>query len=815
MFGASVKLRNQLQLRRDAMRRIRRSFAFAAAVLAGLAVTNRAALGGPQSSPTVTFLPYIQPGDNGEFGATDQMLVAWQTNEKSPNPSAFKVEFGPNPNALVKQAFVSGRVVDNYLSVDPQFAALNIPTAYGAHTDYSAVLSGLEYDHDYYYRVSGPGIPNGQQLAHFHARKRGNNFSFQVVGDEGFYPFIPNSPLIANYEARIIHTMFHVDQLQFPNQPGQPQLPKPDFALNTGDNVYTVGSDANYRDWWMGDWNSTLDTNDDGAPFIRYIPFYIVVGNHDCGSTGASANLLADNPPTAPGNFGPGVFGGGVSGGDALAHFNNFYFPLNGPAGVDIQSIFNHDAVSATGLFFTYQNVSYNSPAAIEAYRASTAVDSGKGVKRQIDHESNYSFDYGSAHVVFLDANPHLFNSLLPGGNTYDAPTTFPFPEYPTILKNWLINDLDSSNQSWKVVVFHQPSFSSGNATLRNDQMRRVAKLLEDHGVNIVFNGHEHNYQRTLPIRALDGVVQAPAKPAPPAVDIDTQFDGNANTVPDGVLYIVEGAGGNRDFDDNTPNPRGGGTGIDQDDNATGTFSPAPGKTFPNGPDSWLDTNLTNTAMSPFITGAGTGPKITVKFKSKIFSFADIIVNDNVLTLYQITEPLGTARSGNFGTDVNGKLLNDPLPDTTIDPTTGNNVQTAGQGTPAMLDRFTITRPDVRRTVQVNFSFPKKQDASNPVPYTFTVSNSGAFALNAAQVVFTLPDGASLADATSDTLTLHDSTVVITIGRLASGETKTVQVNLNRTSPGHIGFGDLHATVRSSTAQSVPASPGNDQGNDN
>jgi hypothetical protein len=67
-----------------------------------------------------------------------------------------------------------------------------------------------------------------------------------------------------------------------------------------------------------------------------------------------------------------------------------------------------------------------------------------------------------------------------------------------------VINDLDSTRQPWKVVVYHQPAFSSGDATLANNQMRAVAKLLEDHGVNVVFNGHEHNYQRTLPIRATD-----------------------------------------------------------------------------------------------------------------------------------------------------------------------------------------------------------------------------------------------------------------------------------------------------------------------
>ena len=30
---------------------------------------------------TVTFRPYIEPGDNGPFGAKDQMVVTWQTDD--------------------------------------------------------------------------------------------------------------------------------------------------------------------------------------------------------------------------------------------------------------------------------------------------------------------------------------------------------------------------------------------------------------------------------------------------------------------------------------------------------------------------------------------------------------------------------------------------------------------------------------------------------------------------------------------------------------------------------------------------------------
>jgi hypothetical protein len=132
-------------------------------------------------------------------------------------------------------------------------------------------------------------------------------------------------------------------------------------------------------------------------------------------------------------------------------------------------------------------------------------------------------------------------------------------------------------------VVFHQPAFSSGNATVKNNQMRAIAKFLEDHGVNMVFNGHEHNYQRTFPLRANANVAAGPSPSGPAAVSVDTSFDGVSQTVPDGVFYMVEGAGGNRDFDGNLTPARGSGTGVDQDDSATGTTSLA-GFTLLNGP---------------------------------------------------------------------------------------------------------------------------------------------------------------------------------------------------------------------------------------
>jgi hypothetical protein len=111
------------------------------------------------SAQVVIYLPYIQPGDSGPFGTSDQMVIAWQTNETSPEPAAYSVSVANNPEyQQAKQFSVAGRAVDNYLSADPDvFGSLSIPTACGPHVDYYAVLTGLEFGRQYYYQVTGRG----------------------------------------------------------------------------------------------------------------------------------------------------------------------------------------------------------------------------------------------------------------------------------------------------------------------------------------------------------------------------------------------------------------------------------------------------------------------------------------------------------------------------------------------------------------------------------------------------------------------------------------------------------------------------------
>ena len=151
-----------------------------------------------------------------------------------------------------------------------------------------------------------------------------------------------------------------------------------------------MGSEDNYRDFFFPVYNSDQDSNETGAPILRSQLFFPVDGNHDLGSTGVSANLLADNAAPA--------FSGNLSGGDALSYFNDFYFPQNGP----------RDSTSRTRGTVTPPCPPVSHSATRERPtphpRPSTLsgiqprLTPGKGAKLQIDHQSNYSFDYGNAH---------------------------------------------------------------------------------------------------------------------------------------------------------------------------------------------------------------------------------------------------------------------------------------------------------------------------------------------------------------------------------------------------------------------------------
>lgn len=108
--------------------------------------------------------------------------------------------------------------------------------------------------------------------------------------------------------------------------------------------------------------------------------------------------------------------------------------------------------------------------------------------------EGYYSFTYGNAEFFMLNSNER--NEFAPGGKQYE----------------WLEGKLKTSTAKWKFVAHHHAPYSAdeddygnsweGPSALGDEKVREIVPLYEKYGVDMVFFGHLHTYQRTMPITA-------------------------------------------------------------------------------------------------------------------------------------------------------------------------------------------------------------------------------------------------------------------------------------------------------------------------
>jgi 3',5'-cyclic AMP phosphodiesterase CpdA len=65
---------------------------------------------------------------------------------------------------------------------------------------------------------------------------------------------------------------------------------------------------------------------------------------------------------------------------------------------------------------------------------------------------------------------------------------------------DWLENELKTSTADWKIAYFHHPLYSSGGRHGSETDLRVVLEpLFITYGVNAVFSGHDHIYERVKP----------------------------------------------------------------------------------------------------------------------------------------------------------------------------------------------------------------------------------------------------------------------------------------------------------------------------
>ena len=154
--------------------------------------------------------------------------------------------------------------------------------------------------------------------------------------------------------------------------------------------------------------------------------------------------------------------------------------------------------------------------------------------------ESYFSFDYGNTHFIVLDSE--------------QAPTS---PSTPML--TWLTADLAAAvldDPTWIIAIWHRPPYTRGlfhNSDTETNEinMRQyVLPILDSYGVDLVLNGHSHNYERSYLLDGHYGLAatfnssfQVDPGDGDPAGDGAYRKDDTAPTANSGAVYVVNGSG--------------------------------------------------------------------------------------------------------------------------------------------------------------------------------------------------------------------------------------------------------------------------------
>lgn len=178
--------------------------------------------------------------------------------------------------------------------------------------------------------------------------------------------------------------------------------------------------------------------------------------------------------------------------------------------------------------------------------------------------EQYYSFNYGNVHIVSLD-------SQLSARDDAQRAT----------MRAWLMDDLSTNEQDWTVVIFHHPPYSKGanhdsdHADTRffdipqKDMREEFVPVFDDYGVDLVYGGHSHSYERSYYLHNHIGTSDTfstaehaelvDSDPASPAsgrgAESYAQLSPTSGGVDDRVVYTVAGNSGKADHDSGVTNP--------------------------------------------------------------------------------------------------------------------------------------------------------------------------------------------------------------------------------------------------------------------
>jgi len=392
------------------------------------------------------------------------------------------------------------------------------------------VLEGLESETTYYYSIGGAAtaLP-GQSFRTAAARgtlPTDGNTHILIVGDsgtdsEGISEATPNG----TYPGQAAAVLKGYQTYAAAN--GNEAL---DLFLLLGDNAYESGTD---EQWQIAFFELYAD-------IIRQTQTLPTIGNHEMGVAmlelqGYQVCDLMQVPREDCGNYfdPPDGMHALAGGGSSLS---------SDPASYSS----NQETGEPDGTGLPYLDI-FSLPTRGEM----GGVPSGT--------EQYYSIDYGNVHVISLD-------SQLSARDATARET----------MRNWLIADLSANNQDWTIVIFHHPPYTKGTNHDSDDADENLlgipidrpewdlrnefTPVFEAYGVDLVYSGHAHSYERSYYLKGHTGTSDTfdpqlhaelvngqPASGRPSDGESYRQKSPTSGGVDDRVVYTVAGSSGKAD----------------------------------------------------------------------------------------------------------------------------------------------------------------------------------------------------------------------------------------------------------------------------
>jgi hypothetical protein len=157
-----------------------------------------------------------------------------------------------------------------------------------------------------------------------------------------------------------------------------------------------------------------------------------------------------------------------------------------------------------------------------------------------------YSYDYANIHFISLDSygreelDRRLFS---PEGNQMQ----------------WLERDLAQNKQKWTIVYWHHPPYTMGSHNSDTESELKLLRenlvpVLEKYKVDLVLNGHSHNYERSKMMKGHYGLEKTFDDKIHTLNNSTGTYNFSPNSCPyiknsnsiinEGIVYVVNGCGG-------------------------------------------------------------------------------------------------------------------------------------------------------------------------------------------------------------------------------------------------------------------------------